>query len=418
MNESMAREDEDNHQAARVHVRQIVIEGLFGQYTHRIPLAEKGGVAILHGRNGVGKTISLNMIAELLSGDQNRFERLANWPFKTMRIEFTDKTFVEARPHVPQESRGKLRRMGRKAGPEREIQLSYSDWPDSPASIITSSIPKTFTSSILNALVPFFDLVGRIPVHYVDTHRLHREERQDEYGMPMSVSAMDKIRDDMIYRINAVDAAYRETSAELDDSFATRLFASPSDTETIDSADLEARNHALEQERNRLREIGLLAESKSSFQPGNLDKTKQAMFAVYLEDNEKKLAVFKDLADRAKILLDILNSKFAPKRVRLDSEAGYRVESHDGQTVALNWLSSGEQHEFVLLHNLLFHVEPGSLLLIDEPEISLHVTWQNEFIADLVRIAKMIGFDALVATHSPYIVGTRRDLLVQLGAPE
>jgi predicted ATPase len=410
MNEAMEQVDDVTKQTPTVRVRQIVIEGLFGQYTHRIPLSEQDRVTILHGRNGVGKTITLSMIAALLSGNQSGIEQLKEWPFDTMQIEFSDDTFVEARQQTASEPKDKPRRGRRSnARKRRNLEISWPNWPESPEDVITAS------ETALDAT--YFRLVDRVKVHYVNTHRLDTERTEDEFGLSTSVSAMAKICADMVSRINEVDVAYRETSSSLDDNFAARLFASPPNA-AIDPGGLATRNEALEHERSRLREIGLLAEAKTSFHPNNLDKTKQAMFAVYLEDNEKKLAVFKDLADRAEILLDVLNSKLAPKRVRLDSGAGYQVYSHDNQPLDLEWLSSGEQHEFVLLHNLLFHVEPGSLLLIDEPELSLHVTWQNEFLEDLIRIAKMIGFDAIIATHSPYIVGSRRDLMVQLGAPE
>lgn len=409
MNEAAAQVDSDSTPIANVHVRQIIIEGLFGQYTHRIPLADKDGVAVIHGRNGVGKTITLSMIRALLSGAQSQIELLKNWPFDKMRIDFSDDTFVEARPRTAPEPSDKSRRRDRRMSrPRRDIEISYPDRPDSSAIILSKATGELDTQ--------YFRWVDRVKVHYVDTHRLDIERVEDEWGSSTSVSAMAKICADMVSRINEVDAGYRKVSSSLDDSFAARLFAS-SETTSIESADLEKRNQALEHERSRLREIGLLADSKTSFHPNNLDKTKQAMFAVYLEDNEKKLAVFKDLADRAEILLDILNSKLAPKRVLLDGNVGYRVYSHDQQPLDLEWLSSGEQHEFVLLHNLLFHVEPGSLLLIDEPEISLHVSWQNEFLEDLVRIAKWIGFDAIIATHSPYIVGQRGEHLVPLGVP-
>ncbi len=187
--------------------------------------------------------------------------------------------------------------------------------------------------------------------------------------------------------------------------------------QTIAQEELSQRAEALEVERNRLRAVGLISDI-TTFNPDELEATQRTMFAVYLKDNEEKLAVFKDLADSAEILLRIINSKFSPKFVRLDKDDGYRVFSQDGRPLDLDSLSSGEQHELVLLHNLLFRVERGALLLIDEPELSLHVTWQQEFLSDLISIAKKVGFDAVVATHSPYVVNERRDLMVQLGAPD
>ncbi len=395
--------------AANVHVRQIVIEGLFGEYTHRIPLAEKGGVVILHGRNGVGKTITLSMIKALLSGMPSRIDALRKWPFDMMRIDFSDDTFVKVRSAV-QTGNKSVQAPERKAQ-SRRLEVSYFDG--------SGRVEKFIIRSEKAPLKTYMNLVARVVVPFVTTRRLDDETKQTGlFGTSKSVvTAMARISKDMINRINEVDAKYREISSSLDDSFASRLFTSPANA-VIDPFDLEGRNEALEKERRRLRDIGLLAESKTSFHPDKLDPSKQAMFAVYLDDNEKKLAVFKDLADRAEILLDVLNAKLAPKRVRLDNHDGYCVFSHDGKTLQLDWLSSGEQHEFILLHQLLFDVKPGSLLLIDEPELSLHVTWQSEFLEDLIRIAKRIGFDAIVATHSPYIVGSRRDLMVQLGAPE
>ena len=56
------------------------------------------------------------------------------------------------------------------------------------------------------------------------------------------------------------------------------------------------------------------------------------------------------------------------------------------------------------MFDLLFNVPKGALVLIDEPEISLHVVWQLAFIPDVQRIASLSGFRFIVATHSPQII--------------
>jgi predicted ATP-binding protein involved in virulence len=81
-------------------------------------------------------------------------------------------------------------------------------------------------------------------------------------------------------------------------------------------------------------------------------------------------------------------------------------------------LSSGEQHELVLLYELLFKVKPNSLVLIDEPELSLHVGWQVQFLKDLQEITKLADLDILMATHSPDIIQDRWDLTAELKRPE
>ena len=51
---------------------------------------------------------------------------------------------------------------------------------------------------------------------------------------------------------------------------------------------------------------------------------------------------------------------------------------------------------------------------MDEQEFSLHVAWQKRFLPDLLDVVDLCKFDVLVATHSPYIVGERDDLMVAL----
>ncbi len=77
-------------------------------------------------------------------------------------------------------------------------------------------------------------------------------------------------------------------------------------------------------------------------------------------------------------------------------------------------LSSGEQHEVVLLYELIFKAKPNTTVLIDEPEISLHITWQNDFLKDLMQIIKLQSIQVIIATHSPQIINENWDLTVNL----
>jgi ABC-type transport system involved in cytochrome c biogenesis ATPase subunit len=54
---------------------QITIENLFGLFTHRIPMQSPDRVTIIHGANGLGKTVMLRMIASFVEGKTAIFER-------------------------------------------------------------------------------------------------------------------------------------------------------------------------------------------------------------------------------------------------------------------------------------------------------------------------------------------------------
>lgn len=93
-----------------------------------------------------------------------------------------------------------------------------------------------------------------------------------------------------------------------------------------------------------------------------------------------------------------------------------RVRDSGGDVIPLEKLSSGEQETLVLYYQLIFETAPGTMLLIDEPEISLHIAWQRHFIDELKEIVRLNGLRAVVATHSTSIIGRHRDIQVDLGA--
>ncbi|WSH56589.1 AAA family ATPase [Rhizobium ruizarguesonis] len=73
----------------------------------------------------------------------------------------------------------------------------------------------------------------------------------------------------------------------------------------------------------------------------------------------------------------------------------------------LDDLSSGEWQLFYSLANLLVNVADDSLVLIDEPENSLHPRWQTEYLG-LVRelIKHRSGCHVVIATHSPLVTSS------------
>lgn len=59
-----------------MHVTEISVTGLFGTFDHSIPLTHADRVTLIHGPNGLGKTMMLKMIAALLDGRTQIFERV------------------------------------------------------------------------------------------------------------------------------------------------------------------------------------------------------------------------------------------------------------------------------------------------------------------------------------------------------
>ncbi|GEM_PF-499094 len=79
-------------------------------------------------------------------------------------------------------------------------------------------------------------------------------------------------------------------------------------------------------------------------------------------------------------------------------------ESFNGKSLSMGELSSGEK-QFYYRAALLNKLAPSHrLLLIDEPETSLHPTWQRE----VIKLYRNAGSDnqIILATHSPHIIAS------------
>lgn len=76
------------------------------------------------------------------------------------------------------------------------------------------------------------------------------------------------------------------------------------------------------------------------------------------------------------------------------------VEFENGTHAGLGRLSSGEKH---LIRILVAAIEAGeSTLLIDEPELSLHIDWQRELIQNISTLNPHCQM--IFATHSPEVM--------------
>ena len=196
---------------------------------------------------------------------------------------------------------------------------------------------------------------------------------------------------------------------ELDSSYPNRL---RSETNILTKDEYEQRYNTLKLKQKKLTEFGLY-ESKQEFLTYSQDDAKA--LSVYLKDFELKLGVFDALLQKLELFANILNQRrFTFKSIYVNRDKGFYFKTIKGKELELNQLSSGEQHEVVLLYELIFNVKTNILVLIDEPEISLHITWQKEFLNDLLRIIKIQNIQVLIATHSPSIINDRWDLVHNL----
>ena len=371
----------------------ITVSGLFGIFTHRIPLHVEEGITIIYGPNGYGKSYTLSLIHALFNPDTEH-RLFFSIPFDSLMVEFTGGESLNV--------------VKREDGGTATLEFSYSD---------AGSGTQEFTVGKSNErYVPvpswFSELKRTVDVTLINTERLLHHERARDYRPTIDIYA-GELRD----RIMNTLAEYGRLSQSLDRSFPLRLLKMP-ERETPSLETLREELAALERKRQSLVHAGLLADDDIEWDALEAaDDKSRHVLAVYIGDTRRKLAVFDDLSMRLDLMLRVVGERFMQKRMTFDRNEGFAIFTRDGRKLAPSQLSSGEQHMVVLLYELLFNTRPDSLLLIDEPELSLHVFWQQRFLADLAEARVLSGFDMLIATHSPQIIHDRWDLTVELTGP-
>ena len=430
-------------------LKSINVTDLFGLFNHYIPLNSDERITIIHGPNGYGKTAVLRLISDVFTARHTAIREL---PFSKLELELSDsRTLVVSKESSTADA--DVSRIVYSCAQNEPFELGHNWHLDAHISSIDRYVPglsrmapdewywnttgetlgideviERFADRLPDniSMVPYpkwlADIRDSLDVHFIKANRLDSgRETARPYRRRKRKNAMSVVvnySEEITEHINRTLAKYAELSQSLDRSFPQRLVTSGG-SPAMSMETIRARLSDLETKRKRLTDAGLLdKEEEAHFNPAALDDTKAEVLTLYISDVERKLAEFDNLYARIDLLKTILNRRFSFKTVSVSKSDGIEFFSESGGPLAPNFLSSGEQHEVVLLYQLLFRVKANALILIDEPELSLHIAWQEQFLEDLEQVTAISSFDVLVATHSPQIISGRWDLTVALKGPE
>ena len=106
---------------------------------------------------------------------------------------------------------------------------------------------------------------------------------------------------------------------------------------------------------------------------------------------------------KKRYFIDSINRLVSKTGKTLDEDENGITFLLDGKPIKTYELSSGEKQLLLILLTILNQDEKPSILLMDEPEISLHLRWQYELI-EIIRTLNP-SCQLIIATHSPSIFG-------------
>ena len=441
-------------------IRQLTVKQMFRRFDYQLWFDIQNRLTILTAPNGYGKTMILRIIHNFMIGNLRFFSNLS---FRDIELTFFDDRAVRIAKRLDEqrteensdspapeiifeslsgvedssepykldfrasqrlyrylERRLPIQRLGRDRWLDNRTDTVLDT--DGVLSIYADILPDHIAKP---ANIPpwLSSLIDESQSHLIETQRLLSLElasapRPSHRGISRKTGAVvEKDAMDLAELIAQTVNKYATEAQKLDQTFPRRVIERRAEFVDDEETVLQ-RLTALAKWRSELVEAGLIGESDGEqlTNTENLsDEDMRRILSIYIADSETKLSVFEELKGRVHLFKEILNERFLFKHIEVNQLDGITAyDKSSGVKIRLSELSSGEQHELVLAYELLFVVEDGAIILIDEPELSLHVAWQRRFISDIVKIQKLRNFQIIVATHSPQIISDHWDCVREL----
>ncbi|ABR54016.1 ATPase [Methanococcus vannielii SB] len=411
-------------------INQISVKNLFDTIDHDIVLNDEG-ISIIHGVNGIGKTTFLKMIYSCFNDNP---EKLKNFIFKEFNVHFEDNSVLNVLKNddsIEYNFYSKTKKLNHSfkfltAKTNIDDLKKLIGYFENSKDTNLADVLKNINLSEKKEEFPEWlkELLNSCKIYFIHTNRLNKiSEYEKTKSLDLTVLEYSK---DLVKKIEERLKKYGNLSEQLNKNFPINVIRCSIENR-LSSEKITEELVNLDKRREKFVNLGILdpnddaiIDPDEEFDLNNLkiDESDRDLFSVYLRDANKKLDVFEDLSVKLELLKRMVNSKFIDKELVIDQKEGFVFKSSNGKILTPSNLSSGEQHEIILLYELLFNINANSVVLIDEPELSLHVSWQQQFLRDLIEINAIKNFEIIIATHSPQIIHNRWDLTVGLGDDE
>lgn len=414
-------------------ISNIIVEGFWDTYDLNVTIDPQ--VTFFIGQNGTGKTTLINLLAAALTADFRTLDRIS---FKRIVINLIPKKRGES----PSITLTKLRKK------DRPFELiDYRIVPGGVnAKELKFSLDETEEQMILrrlrhdvaylksyhrfqNGLAPILQelvKVNWLSIHRVSPQDKPRDERTFESTIDQKLeslsnelvryfAALSKQKDDEIRAFQEyIFVSLLEHQENIDPFDAKRIDLVPQYSEAL---------RTIFKELHVQRDTSLLLANFAQRAADNKkkDQTKspgmtadEIIFRIGLYRIEQIVQRWEELQERIKTIFnqrdkfqEIADQLFQRKKLTLSESNELVFVSRSGKPLTPQMLSSGEKQLLILMSEALLQREMPAIFIADEPELSLHVLWQER----LVRSLRALNPNAqiIAATHSPDIVGNMVD---------
>lgn len=418
----------------------VNIEGLWGVPSSKIKFSLDDRYNFIVGQNGTGKTTIINLLSAALRADFDRLDRI-----QFSRVVLTFKSpGSRKKPSITIEKKQK------RDLPFNAISYQIKESSSAPPKIfeLDEIAEESFYRGIPSKLMRerYYkrkhvdiqeELRSFVSVCWLSVNR-HTESipfNEDRRNLPAIDQKLDALNNEIVRYFSMLARRYSDHTRE----FQKNSFLSLLTSEKENSLIVFSQRIDLEEERRSLAKVfeALGVEPKlydkklethlSKFQDSlkhfennktvttvqfaamyNVSKT-HSLVAHY-ENLEKKRA---EIFAPRDTFISVVNGLFDGRKTLAISEKNELVvTTKQGNQILIEDLSSGEKQLLIILGEALLQEESSVVYIADEPELSLHVSWQEQLTTAISRLNK--NAQVVFATHSPDIVGAHSDKIINM----
>lgn len=438
----------------KVKLKKMKIEKLHNLYNYEIDFFEN--VNILFGKNGCGKTTILNIINYIISG---KIYKLKQYSFQKIELEFFYKKLEKI--IIYNEGENLILKYNERekeiirvenfedrhyVDPNREKLFYLKQYPildeiKNIFKIVYLPLSREFDDDENLEKRIFVSRYERDEISYLDkalekTQNLVKEEfarlnvKVEEYEKKLKTEIFevmfnDKEIEDGEFSMQAendiLDYLKKFNFYTSNVEIQIRAFFKKFKKLTMKYKNLEQKYKALDESNDSskfeevLEVFSKMIDARSELIVCSVINTQVERLKDKFEEYNNKIdSVMLPIRQFENIVNSFLKYSSIPKELFVSYDKIYLKMENQDKTIEITELSSGEKQIITFIAHFIFKVLPAEqpIFIVDEPEMSLHLIWQKNWISCIEELDKNIQL--IIATHSPEIVSNYRNNMIKI----